>query len=115
MSKYFNEDDFLCKCGCGMDVTQELKEKVYKAREIAGVPFVVNSGARCKKHNKSVGASDTSTHTKGEAVDIGYKSLLQMTKIINAFSVVGISRIGVHSKFVHADIDKTKPSAIWDY
>ena len=67
---YFTEDEFKCKCGCGMDVSEEVKEKVALARHYAKTPFVINSGARCLDHNEEVGGSRGSSHIEGVAVDI---------------------------------------------
>ena len=115
MIQYFNQDEFKCKCGCGMDITDELKDKILQARIISDTQYVVNSGARCKEHNAKVGASPTSSHTKGLAVDIGYKDSLQMAKIVYGLSKAGFTRFGIHHKFVHVDIDRDKPNAFWKY
>lgn len=115
MINYFTKDEFKCKCGCGMDVTDELKDILTTARKISDTPYVINSGARCKSHNAKVGGSPTSTHVQGEAVDIGYSSPLQLVKILFGLINAGFTRIGIHPKFIHVDIDKHKPNAIWEY
>lgn len=115
MINYFKEDEFKCKCGCNMDISSELKEKVTQARILSNTPFVINSGARCKEHNARVGASPTSSHTLGLAVDVAYKDNLQMAQIVYGLAKAGFNRIGVHSKFIHADIDNNKPNAFWRY
>ena len=74
MSKYFEDDDFRCKCGCGMDVSEELKRLVFAMREDAQVPFIITSGARCEKHNGNVGGKAGSAHVSGLAVDIAYST-----------------------------------------
>ena len=113
--KYFKIEEFECKCGCGTNVNQDLMEMVDMAREYSGTPYVITSGARCFKHNTSIGASKTSSHTIGLAVDIAYKDNLQMAKIIFGLALAGFKRIGVHDKFIHADIDFKKPNAFWKY
>ena len=112
--KYFRDDEFLCSCGCGMDVEQELKDVVIRARHIAQTPFIVNSGARCEAHNKAVGGTKGSAHTKGLAIDIKVDNNLDRAIIFNALCRVGIIRYGIYKDFIHADIDLTKPTPrIW--
>ena len=115
--KYFKEDEFFCKCGCGMSVSMDLKNRLDRARDIAQTPFRLNSAARCLEHNRRIGSKDTSSHVKGLAVDIAYSSHMQLTKIIYGLTKVGFNRIGVNEakSFVHADIDKDKPNAIFSY
>lgn len=114
---YFRDDEFLCKCGCGMDVKDELKRKADIARGFSGVPYRVTSGARCQKHNKAVGGTENSSHTKGLAMDIAYTDEFYLAKIIYGLTIAGFRRIGVNTKkkFVHADIDRSKPNAIFKY
>lgn len=113
--KYFNDDDFKCKCGCGMDVTDEVKEMANKIREVAGIPLIVNSGARCIAHNKSIGASETSSHTLGLAVDFKCVDGYSRFKLVETLIKLKVSRIGLHQKFIHWDLDISKPNNIWFY
>ena len=117
MMRYFKEDDFKCKCGCGFDSPNWFKLEVDYARGEADTSFVLNSAARCKTHNSKVGGSLTSTHLDAIAVDIRYNDIVQMAKIIIGLSKAGFVRIGINEakKFVHADKDKTKPAAIFKY
>lgn len=111
MNNYFTEDEFKCKCGCGMDVTQEVKDLCNKARERAGIPFRITSGARCKSHNAKVGGVADSAHTKGLAVDIAFSSGSDTYKIVQSLMSLNIERIGISfpSSFIHFDIDDSKP------
>lgn len=85
------------------------------ARSKAGVPFKINSGFRCQKHNKNVGAKPTSSHTLGLAVDIAYANGSQGIKILKAL-IPYFDRIGVGKNFIHVDIDPDKPSPVmWTY
>ena len=86
-----------------------------KLRESINMPLTIKSGARCNTHNKSVGASPTSSHTKGVAVDIRAINDLTKAKIIHYATRLGITRIGIAKTFIHLDIDKDKSPAIWDY
>ena len=107
---YFHKDEFKCKCGCNMDVTDELKDVIIRARHLAQTPFIINSAARCEAHNKAVGGTEGSAHTKGLAVDIKADNNLDRAIIQNALCRVGILRFGIYKEFIHADIDLTKPT-----
>lgn len=114
--KFFKESELACKCGCGLaslDVT--LLSRLDKAREIAGIPFKINSGRRCVKHNESCGGSKNSSHLRGLAVDIACISDQTRWVIIRSLIQAGFTRIGVAKTFIHVDVDPTKPSAVWFY
>jgi zinc D-Ala-D-Ala carboxypeptidase len=115
--RWFKEDDFKCKCNCRFDCSDEFKKDVDDARDLAGVPFVLTSAARCLQHNRNIGSKDTSTHVSGLAVDIAYKDELHLTRIVHALSRCGFTRIGVNAKkkFIHADKDPIKPDAVFGY
>ena len=114
----FTEKEFLCKCGCGLRVQTELIDKLQEARTIAGVPFRINSGARCPMHNKNIGASDTSSHTLGLAADIAVRNGNEYFSVLEGLIKAGFARIGrgKDDRFLHADIDKDKPQRVsWSY
>ena len=114
--KYFSEDEVTCQCGCGMSITQECKKMADDIRGEVGKPLIVNSGARCLDHNRSIGSSDTSSHVKGEAIDFKAKDSGLRFAIIKAAIKLGYTRIGVHESFVHVDCDKEKPQdVVWMY
>lgn len=96
----------------------ELVEKLDKARGIAGVPFIIESGFRTPEHNKEVGGVENSAHTKGLAVDLRCNNSVNRFKIVSALLNVGFKRIGISYKrnFIHADIDTSLPQeVIWGY
>lgn len=113
----FNDYEFTCKCGCGLNnINHEFVEKLNKAREIALIPFSLNSACRCEKYNasKKVKGSKSSSHLKGLAVDIRVISSTDRFKIINSLNSVGFNRIGVYKNFIHVDIDHDKTNnVIW--
>lgn len=87
-----------------------------KAREIAGVPFVINSGYRTSQYNKEVGGVENSAHTLGLAVDLRCRNSTERFKIVKALMEAGFTRIGIGDTFVHCDLDKSKPQeVIWLY
>lgn len=113
-NKYFKEREFACKCCGEFEESETLINKLIKAREIAGVPFVINSGYRCEYHNKNVGGVKGSSHTKGYAADIAVTSNAKRHAILTALIEAGFNRIGIYNSFIHVDVDPTKPSnTIW--
>jgi len=114
--KHFKLEEFACPC-CGQcNMNEELLGRLDEARGIANVPFHINSGYRCKEHNKSVGGSPNSSHLKGLAVDIKTHNSRDRFRILEALLAVGFNRLGIGRHFIHTDIDKDKVrEVIWDY
>lgn len=111
--KWFKLEDFECSC-CGEDKMEPtLLDMIDDARDRSGIPFIVNSGFRCKKHNASLpGSSPTSSHLKGYAVDIKCTRSRQRFKMFKALIEVGFNRILVYPAFFHVDIDPDKSPEI---
>lgn len=87
-----------------------------KARDLAGIPFKLNSGLRTIEQNKKAGGVKDSAHLSGLAVDIHCVSDGARWKIVNALHKVGFTRIGIAETFVHCDIDSSKSQdVIWLY
>lgn len=117
-SKYFKEAEFKkCSPSCSLqDMDQRFMYKLDKAREMAGIPFVVNSAFRPVAWEKSKGRSGTGAHTTGHAVDIRCNTSVNRMKIVFALLSVGFRRIGIGKTYVHVDDDETKPqNVIWHY
>ena len=114
--KYFKESEFNCHC-CGQNkMDNEFLNRIDSARDLAGVPFKINSGYRCKKHNKEIGSNQTSSHVKGLAADIGINTSSQRFAILTALIEVGFKRIGIARTFIHVDLDKNKTQKVlWTY
>ena len=116
--KHFEEHDFDSPDleGSGSLMDCEFLEKLDQAREIADIPFVINSGFRTVRHNKKVGGKSESSHLKGLAVDISCTDSRSRYYIITALLEAGFTRIGVGKSFIHVDDDKEKsPDVIWAY
>ena len=115
--KYFKMSEFACKCGCGeSNMNSTLLKMLDMARGMANVPFVITSGYRCEKHNKAIGGSETSSHTKGLAVDIRTSTSSERHAILRYVIMAGATRIGIAKDFIHVDIDSSKPDElIWLY
>lgn len=114
--KYFKLDEFKCKCCGKVIISDNLLLLLDRARDIAGIPFIITSGYRCKKHNAEIGGVPNSAHVKGLACDIKAITSKERYRIVKALLQVGFNRIGIASNFIHADIDTTKPkNVIWLY
>lgn len=100
--KYFILDEFKCKC-CGIQHMDGIfLAMLDNARDHANVPFQINSGYRCEKHNQEVG-STSKNHTSGKAADIACTSGPVRLKIIMGLIRAGFRRIGIKKTFVHCD------------
>ena len=116
--KYFNQSDFdSCSPSCNIsDVNGDLLSMLDSARELAGVPFIINSAYRSFTHELNQGRNGKSSHVKGLAVDIKSTDSLTRFKIISSLLSVGLNRIGIGKNFIHVDIDTNKSSnVIWHY
>lgn len=91
----------------------ELVRMLDKARDIAGIPFVITSGYRNPEQNANSGGVRNSAHEKGLAVDLRANTPEVRDKIEAALRAVGFVRIGVYTRHIHCDIDKTKPQVAW--
>ena len=114
--KHFDRTEFACPC-CGVEMLADyFAAKIDNARDVAGIPFEINSGYRCGPHNESVGGKPDSAHRYGLACDIECTHSRQRFKIIDALIKAGIQRIGIGKTFIHADDDTTKdPEVAWLY
>jgi uncharacterized protein YcbK (DUF882 family) len=79
LSRNFSRSEFECKCGCGFFKENPLLiATLQKIRDYANrkslnetdIPIFINSGCRCKDHNKAVGGVKNSRHLTGEAADV---------------------------------------------
>lgn len=103
--KHFKLSEFTCPCCGGNQMQIGFLIKLDEARELAGIPFHINSGWRCEAHNQEVGGSPTSSHMLGWAADIKAVSGHDKFKVVMAARDAGITRIGVYKNFIHLDTD----------
>jgi uncharacterized protein YcbK (DUF882 family) len=103
--KYFKPEEVI-----GLD--QKLVQMLDRAREIAGIPFIITSGVRSPQHDIEVGGSGTGAHTRGLAVDLKCNTSDFRLNILSACIAIGFKRIGVKSNHIHVDIDKTLPQDV---
>ena len=89
-----------------------LVAKLNQARQLAGVPFVVNCGYRSPEHNAEIGGVEDSAHTKGLAVDLACLDSSTRFNIVKGALMSGFRRVEVADKHIHLDIDSTKPQDV---
>lgn len=108
MSKYFKEIE--------ENMNADFLNKLDEAREIANIPFIINSAYRSPEHNAKIGGKPNSSHIKGLAVDISVTNSRQRFIVLNALLEVGFTRIGIADTFLHVDLDNGKSKdVIWTY
>ena len=111
-----NEFDSPDVKGSGAKMNKCFLEMLDNARDIAGIPFSINSGYRTLEQNSKVGGVNSSSHTKGLAVDIACKDSRGRFLIVSALKEAGFTRIGISDSFIHVDSDSDKAQdVIWTY
>ena len=119
--KHFKIEEFACPCCNKRSMDDEFLAAIDTCRDMAGIPFVITSGFRCKKHNAEIGGKPNSAHLRGLAADIKCLDSRSREIIIrNIFRVCHLHkypvRIGIAKNFIHWDIDKNLPNnVIWLY
>tara|TARA_R110000803_G_scaffold136534_3_gene203427 strand:+ start:802 stop:1164 length:363 start_codon:yes stop_codon:yes gene_type:complete len=116
--KYFRLEEFASPddltSGDMMEV--EFLEMLDIARDIAGFPFIINSGFRSIAHNKKVGGVKNSSHLMGWAADLHCGSGQRRFLMIEALLDAGFTRLGIGDTYIHCDCDPNKPQmTIWTY
>ncbi len=107
--EYFTDEELICKCGCGlMNLSPRLRQKLNEAREIAGIPFVVRSACRCRRHNENIKGKPDSSHLLGLAADIETLDSSTRFLVLDALRIAGINRFDLGVDYIHADIDESK-------
>ena len=113
MKNYVEEDEMQCPC-CGKSKMDKVfMVKLNAAREMSGIPFQINSGWRCLKHNEEVG-SKSLNHVTGKAADIRCLNSHDRFMMLKALLNVGMQGIGIGSQYIHADTNRETP-VIWTY
>jgi len=116
--KYFKYEEFDSpdQPGSGHEMQDIFLEKLDLARELSGVPYVINSGFRTAEHNSEVGGVLNSSHLTGWAADIRTDSSNRRFLVIKGLIEAGFNRIGIGQSFVHVDCDPSKSGNVaWLY
>ena len=97
------------------------------ARAYANIPFIVNSGYRCSKHDSDLqlrkavkDRTKQSSHKKGLAVDLatnadGIPNSLIAYKIMEWCRSVGFTRFFLYKNHIHVDYDTDKTPNVLGY
>lgn len=108
-TKYFKEID-------DGNMNQDFLLRLDLARELAGIPFKINSAFRTVENELANGRDGTSSHTKGLAVDIAATNSIIRFKVMKSLLAVGFTRIGIRYDFIHVDMDLEKnQNVMWTY
>lgn len=100
--------------GSGSHMKESTLEILDNARDISGIPFIINSGFRTTMYNKIVKGRKNSAHLRGYAADIAVQTSRDRYKIILALDHAGFHRIGVYQTYIHVDNDPSLPErVIW--
>ena len=119
LTRNFRSEEFSCPC-CGLDtIDPDLVDNLQHSRDAVGVPYPINSGCRCEKHNREEGGAKDSAHTPREngicmAADIGCTDMLTRKKIL-ADVTRRFRHIGIAKTFIHVDDDPEKPDGAYLY
>lgn len=109
--------------GSGKYMQKQFMDMLQSCRNLAGVPFIINSGYRTVNHNnylkrQGYAASDKSYHLQGRAADIAIARNARAASvrglIVKAAIEVGFTGIGVGGSFIHLD-NGSKTLRIWTY
>lgn len=107
--------------GSGKNMKDEFMEPLQEAREIADIPFKINSGYRTEAYHKELGergykTAKVSAHCEGYAADIACNNSKDRWLIVGSLLLAGFTRIGIADTFIHVDNSPTKTEhRIWTY
>jgi len=125
ISRYFDRDEFVCKCGCGKsDIDLDLVDRLDFMRMILKGPIQITSGCRCEKYNKAVQGKPDSAHLYGKAADIKILSSAHRFAVLSACMQdytddkgrthkAVFDRIGIGQDFIHLGIGSV--GLVWTY
>ena len=115
---YFSNSDFQhCTPSCTIDdMDENLMILLDKMRKIINQPIIINSAYRSEEYERKKGRNGTSSHCKGNAVDIRCNSDSYKFLIVQTALSLGFGRIGIGANFVHLDLDSDKTQKVmWTY
>ena len=110
LNRYFNYREFKCQgtdcCGGSHPVHPELADGLEQLRELVGIPIVITSGFRCRRHNIEIGGEKKSYHMLAMAADIKCDGLTpdELAKWATQVEQFNNGGIGVYVSWVHVDV-----------
>ncbi len=113
LSANFKSTEFDCHgegCCNSTAIDTELVDILQKIRSRFGKAVKINSGYRCKTHNKSVGGALKSNHLTGTAADIAVSGI-SPTEVAAFAESIGVMGIGLYTWGCH--IDTRNEKAFW--
>lgn len=124
LSEHFSRGECACRDYCGFDTPDpRLLELAEKIRDLLGEPMITRSVCRCAEHNaETPGASPTSKHLKGQAMDF-YCRRLSPLAVYNVIAkawydgkLPELGGVGLYNWGVHIDIAKAPDGHLrrWD-
>ena len=91
----------MCPCCKDMKMDNTFMDMLQLTRTRCGFGFPINSGYRCKEHNKNVGGWIKSMHVNGLAVDIGITKDKFIKLIAKVIELDYWNEIIIYSKWIH--------------
>ena len=110
ITPHFIREEFACGDGCGKDtVDVNLAKALNLLRLHFNKPVTINSGFRCKKHNKAIKGSKNSQHLQGKAADFVVKDTSPRKVYLYLTDMYPDKYgIGQYKTFVHLDVRENK-------
>ena len=116
-------DETKCPCCDENNMSPMSMAKANAARNLSGIPYIINSAARCRAKNTEVKGASKSAHVSdkeaGEyafAFDVSALDSRTRFKILKAIFTVGFTRIGIAKTFIHFDDDPSLDQEVcWLY
>lgn len=116
LSPNFTENEFRCKCGCGVSRAHPLL--IWALEELRAAignrVITVTSGYRCPSHNKAVGGAPTSKHLDGMAADISVAGMTGIQIAQAAKAIPWFNGFGIAKGWAHLDV-RDGARAVWRY
>lgn len=118
LSEHLKRTEVQCHCGCGFaDMKPGMVHLFERIRalccQIKGrdVPIIVNSGCRCREHNKAIGGAKNSQHVRGNALDLrcpdGF-TIDAFAGVCDTLNQTGAVIVYRKRNFIHVDDRGTK-------
>lgn len=118
LSTNLTVSEFACHgkgCCATVKIDETLVKYIQRIRDHFGKRVFINSGYRCAKHNKAVGGSTNSNHTKGMAADIRVEDVTpaEVAKYAESIGILGIGLYETASDGYFVHIDTRTKKAFW--